>query len=289
MLAKFNYYQFMSVHLPFKTMFTIYRELKVFFNQLARNKSLLLSLTINDFKAQYMANYLGLLWAFAQPLVMLCIMWFIFQVGFKATPVKGVPFILWLACGMLPWLFFSDSISKGTSSILDNSFLVKKIAFRASTLPLVKLGGGLVIHAFFVVLLMAMFLYYGYYPSVYWLQIPYYVFCTCILILGISWFTSSTVVFIRDISQFIAICLQLGFWLTPIFWSMQMIPEKFQILFKLNPVYYIVDGYRGTFIYHTWFWENSVATLLFLIQVSVILVLGASTFRKLRPHFANVL
>lgn len=267
----------------------IFRELIDFVQQLYRNKSVLWSLTKTDFKAQYMANYLGIIWAFAQPLVMLCIMWFIFQVGFKATPVKGIPFILWLACGMLPWFFFSDSVAKGSSSILDNSFMVKKIAFRASTLPLVKLGGSVIIHLFFILLLMGMFVYYGYMPTIYWLQLPYYLICTCMLIIGISWLTSSTVVFIRDISQLIAICLQLGFWVTPIFWSMDMVPEKYQFFLKINPVYYIVDGYRCTFIDHVWFWEHKLATPFFLLQVLAILVLGAITFRKLRPHFANVL
>lgn len=268
---------------------TITTELFTFISQLYKSKNILFSLTKNDFKSQYMANYLGIIWAFAQPLVMLCIMWFVFQVGFKAKPVSGIPFILWLACGMLPWFFFADSISKGTNSILDNSFLVKKIAFRASTLPLVKLGGALVIHLFFLVLLVGMFLYYGYMPTIYWLQIPYYLLCVCLLIIGISWFTSSTVVFIPDINQFISICLQLGFWVTPIFWSMDMVPKQFQLFLKVNPVYYIVNGYRETFITQVWFWDNHLATPFFLLQALSLLVLGAITFRKLRPHFANVL
>ena len=270
-------------------MSNIFSELIVFIHQIYKNKNVLLSLTKTDFKAQYMGNYLGIVWAFAQPLVMICIMWFVFQVGFKSAPVKGIPFILWLTCGMLPWFFFSDSISKGTNSILDKSFMVKKIAFRASTLPLVKLGGSLIIHFFFIILLMVMFLCYGFMPTIYWLQLPYYVICACFLIIGISLLTSSTVVFIRDINQFVAIGLQLGFWATPIFWSIDMVPEKYQIFLKINPVYYIVDGYRDTFINHIWFWEKFITTPFFLLETLILIFLGAITFRKLRPHFADVL
>jgi len=267
----------------------VFKNFFSFIIHIVQNKKLLLTFVKNDFKQQYLGSQLGLIWAFLQPIFMLCIMWFVFQVGFKAEPVSDVPFILWLSCGMIPWFFFADSVSNGTNSIVSNSYLVKKVLFRVSMLPLVKIISAFYIHIFFIFFLMAMFIIYGYSPSLYWIQIPYYVVCTFILVLGISWLTSSLNVFFRDIGQIIAVFLQFGFWGTPIFWQLDTIPEAYQWIIKLNPMYYIIEGYRNSFIEHIWFWETYKMTPYFIITTLVIFIVGAITFKKLRPHFADVL
>ena len=134
-----------------------------------------------------------------------------------------------------------------------------------------------------------MFLYYGYSPTIYWLQIPYYVFCTIILVLGITWMTSSIVVFFRDMGQIIAMVVQFGFWLTPIFWSMKILPEKYHSIIEYNPAYYIVEGYRDSLIYNTWFWEKPALSIQYWSIAMIFFFVGAIVFRKLRPHFADVL
>ena len=122
-----------------------------------------------------------------------------------------------------------------------------------------------------------------------WLQIVYYLFCTVFLVLGLSWLTSSVVVFFRDLGQIIAMIVQFGFWLTPIFWSMKILPEKYHSIIQYNPVYYIVEGYRDSLIYNTWFWEKTGLTLQFWVIALFFFFAGAVVFRKLRPHFADVL
>jgi ABC-type polysaccharide/polyol phosphate export permease len=264
---------------------TFYR----FLRDILKNKKLLVDLAKNDFKSRYMGNYLGILWAFVQPSVMIAIFWFVFQVGFKSMPVDNFPFILWLMAGMIPWFFFAESLQTGTQSILSNSFLVKKIVFRVSLLPIVQIISALTIHLFFVLFLIVMFLYYGYSPTVYWLQIPYYIFCTVILVLGISWMTSSIVVFFRDLGQIVGMVVQFGFWLTPVFWSMKILPERFHDIIQYNPAYYIVEGYRDSLIYNTWFWEKIDLSIQYWVITLLFFFGGAVVFRKLRPHFADVL
>lgn len=260
-----------------------------FLRDLVRNRRLLVDLIKNDFKSRYLNNYLGVLWAFIQPTISILIFWFIFQVGFKSAPVQDTPFILWLMAGMIPWFFFAEGLGSAANAILDNSFLVKKIVFRVSLLPIVKIISALIIHAFFVVFMLGMFLYYGYAPNIYWLQIIYYLFATVILLLGISWITSSVVIFFRDLGQLIAMSIQFGFWLTPIFWMLTMVPKAYHWVFQLNPVYYITQGYRDALIYHVWFWSKPMETLQFWIITMMFFTLGAIVFRKLRPHFADVL
>ena len=95
--------------------------------------------------------------------------------------------------------------------------------------------------------------------------------------------------FFKDIGQFVAIIIQFGFWLTPIFWAMKIVPDKYHSLIELNPMVYIIEGYRNSMIYHKWFWENLDMTIYFWGVAIVLFGLGSLTFRKLRPHFADVL
>ena len=264
---------------------TFYR----FLRDILKNKKLLVDLAKNDFKSRYMGNYLGILWAFVQPSVMIAIFWFVFQVGFKSVPVDNFPFILWLIAGIVPWFFFAESLQTGTQSILSNSFLVKKVVFRVSLLPIIQIISALIIHIFFVLVLFGMFLYYGYGPTLYWLQIPYYIFYTLILLLGMSWMTSSIIVFFRDLGQIIAMFIQLFFWVTPIIWSFKIIPLEYQYIVEYNPIYYIVEGYRDSLIYNIWFWEKPALSIQYWIIAILFFFVGAVVFRKLRPHFADVL
>ena len=260
-----------------------------FLKAIFQNKNLLWSLTKNDFKQRYLGNILGIAWAFIQPTVTVIIFWFVFQVGFKSQPIDNFPFILWLVAGMFPWFYFAEGLSSATNSVILNSFLVKKVVFRVSLLPIIPLFSALIIHIFFIFFMFAMFIYYGYSPEIYWIQIPYYLFASSILILGLSWLTSSIVVFFKDVGQFVSMIIQFGFWLTPIFWAMNFVPEKYHWIIQLNPMAYIVNGYRDSMIYHTWFWEDATMALYFWSVTCIIFIVGGLTFKKLRPHFADVL
>ena len=136
---------------------------------------------------------------------------------------------------------------------------------------------------------MGMYLLYGVFPTIYWLQIFYYLFATTIFLLGLSWITSSIVIFFRDLGQLVNMALQFGFWLTPIFWMISIVPEKYQFYFKMNPAYYITQGYRDSLINRIWFWEKPIETLQFWSIALIVFIVGAVIFRKLRPHFADVL
>lgn len=260
-----------------------------FLRDIYQNRRLLKDLVKNDFKSRYLNNYLGILWAFIQPIISVCIFWFVFQVGFKSAPVQNVPFILWLVAGMIPWFFLSEALQSATNAILDNSFLVKKIVFRVSLLPIVKIVSAIIVHVVFVIFIMVMYVIYNFMPSMYWVQIIYYIFSAVVFLLGLSWITSSVVIFFRDLGQFIAMAIQFGFWLTPIFWSLSMVPEEYRWFFEISPAYYITQGYRDALINHVWFWEKPLEALQFWSITLIVFVLGAIIFRKLRPHFADVL
>ena len=254
-----------------------------------RGRELLWELTKKDFQVRYLGSYLGILWAFIQPMVTIFIFWFVFEMGFKSRPVDNFPFILWLVAGMFPWFYISDGISSATGSIAENSYLVKKVVFRVSLLPIIKLISALIIHSFFVGILFIMFAAYGYRPTIYSLQVGYYIFAASCLLLGIAWITSALSIFLKDVGQLVAMVLQFAFWGTPIFWSHKMFPENYLIFLEINPAYYIIEGYRNSFIYHKWFWESPYLTLYYWTFTGIVMICGVIAFKKLRPHFADVL
>jgi lipopolysaccharide transport system permease protein/teichoic acid transport system permease protein len=250
---------------------------------------LIIELSKSDFKKRYFGSYLGIIWAFIQPLISLLLFWFVFQVGFRSTPIDDAPFILWLACAIIPWNFFAEAVQTSTNSVIENSFLVKKVVFKLEILPVIKIYSALFVHLFFILFLLVMFFLYGYSFSLYYLQIFYYLFASILLVLGISWITSSVVLFFKDTAQIVLMFVQFGFWLTPIFYSINTIPERYQFLLKMNPMYYITDGYRRIFIYKQWFWQDMKLTIYFWIVTIILLFTGYFLYRKLKPHFADVL
>jgi len=266
------------------------KEFYRFVKHIIENKKLILTLSRNDFKKQYLGSYLGILWAILRPSLFIFVVWFVFGMGFKSKPTNdGVPFFIWLLCGIIPWFFFVDSVTKGMSAIISNAYLVKKVAFRVSILPLVKVFSSLGIHLIMVVLLIVVLLSNNFYPTVYWFQLPYYIFCIFILAIGLGWLTSALRVFVKDTGEVIGVIVQFGFWLTPIFWSLKIIPEEYHYLVKLNPMVYVIEGFRNTFIYNIWFWEAIDETVQFWIESLMISILGAIIFKRLRPHFGDVL
>ena len=153
----------------------------------------------------------------------------------------------------------------------------------------VKLLTALVTHAIFILLLILLITLYGLPFSLYWIQALYYLGAMALLGLGLSWITSAVNVFFRDTHQIVAVLLQFGFWATPIFWDPNIMPEQIQFLLKLNPLYYIVEGYRGSFIYSEPFWENLRLTAYFWAFTGLAFSSGVLVFRRLRPHFSDII
>lgn len=255
----------------------------------SENKRVIYSLTKSEFTQKYSNNFLGVLWAVIQPLATILVLWFVFEVGFKASPINDVPFILWLITGLIPWFFLADTITSGTNTLLNHAFLVKKMVFDSKLLPIISILTSLTVHVFFIAFLVFVFSIKGYFFNIYNLQAIYYTFCCIALAYSISLFTASVSLFVRDIIQVVGVVIQFGFWLTPILWDTVQIPEMYLWVVDINPVSYIVLGYRDSFINFIPFWEHGMATVYFWVFTIATYCLGNFTFKKLTPHFADVI
>ena len=140
--------------------------------------------------------------------------------------------------------------------------------------------------------MLVMFLAYRFVPTLYMLQVVYYSFAMICLAIGIVYMTSAVMVFFRDLNQIINIGLQVLVWATPIMWNidaMTSISPKIMFILKLNPMYYIVLGYRDAMINNVWFWERSGLTIYYWCFTILMFIIGTTIFSKLRVHFADVL
>ena len=246
-------------------------------------------MVLNDLKKEYIGSFFGFFWAFIQPLSIIFVLWFVFEVGFRAKPVADIPFVLWLSSGLLPWFFIANSLSQTTNSIISQSFLVKKISFPVIILPFIKILSQLLIHLFMMLILAFAFLLYGIGIDWYWLQVFYYMLAASFFLSGTGLLLASLVIFIKDIKNLLPIIIQFSFWATPIFWSLSKIPQKYHIYMKLNPFEFIIQGYRDSIIDKVWFWERGYENLYFWILSFLLFFLGLKVFKKLKSHFVDVL
>lgn len=263
--------------------------------ELFQSRALIWKLAKNDFRKRYAGSYLGFFWALVQPVITVVMYWIVFDVIFqnKAEMVSGgveMPYVLYLTAGLVPWFYFSEAITNGTNALLEYSYLVKKVVFNISVLPIIKLIAATFIHVFFVAVLLVIAACYGYFPTLYTLQVVYYSFCLFVLVLAMSYCTCAVVVFFRDLSQIINIGLQVGIWATPILWNIGMIhDDRVVTLLKLNPLVYIVNGYRNAISGDGWFFEHFYSSTYFWIFTVTLFCVGSLIFKRLKVHFADVL
>lgn len=253
------------------------------------SRKLILNLAKNDFKTRYAGSYLGIVWAFIQPVVTIMVYVMVFTVGFKSGTTQNIPFTLYLIGGMVPWLYFQEALGAGTGALLEYSYLVKKVVFKISILPIVKLISAMFVHICFVAFAIFVFIVYGYIPDMHIIQIIYYAFAMFVFVLAICYTTSAIVVFFRDLTQIIMIILQVGVWSMPILWDIGIAPAKWQWIFKINPMYYIVSGYRQSLYEGVWVWDRFAINIYFWVITIILLAIGTTVFKRLKVHFADVL
>lgn len=259
--------------------------------ELYQSRHLIWKLAKNDFKKRYAGSYMGAVWAMIQPVVTVAMYYIVFDkiMGNTGRGTGDVPFVLFLTAGLVPWFYFNEALNNGTNALLEYNYLVKKVVFKISVLPIIKIIAATFIHVFFVGVLLIVAAIYGYYPTIYTIQIVYYSFCLFIFVLALCYSTCAIVVFFKDLSQIINIVLQIGMWATPILWDINSLNSKWMVILKLNPLVYIVNGYRSAVCEQQWFFRDFFSTMYFWIVTVVLFGIGAVVFKRLKVHFADVL
>jgi ABC-type polysaccharide/polyol phosphate export permease len=268
----------------------LFRDSISFIRDIIDKRYLIFELTKRDISQRFIGSWLGVFWLIIEPLILTLIFWVVFGGGFRApASIEGVPFIAWFLSAYFAWNYFSDVFTSGTGAIRSFAFLVKKVNFRLSILPVVKILSSLFFHLLFMVIYIIVLVILGVFPTFEWLLFFYYCVAASLFCLGLTWLTSSVSLFIKDVQNVVGIIIRIGFYATPIFWNISLVPEKYRIIFELNPMYYIIEGYRHCFLGHGFSLGITWIALYFWGLTFAILVSGIFVFKKLRPHFADVI
>lgn len=257
------------------------------FNQ---NKYLLKSMVKRDIKQRYTGSLLGLFWFIFQPLSTVLIYTFVFSFILKAKlgpEYGGITFSIWLLSGLIPWMFVNEVLNRSVNVILDNAALIKKTIIDTKWLVFSYLVTGMFNFLIFLILLLALLLYFKVFIGLKILLIVYYFVILSMFTLGISWIIASINVYLRDVGQFLGVLLNIWFYLTPIIYPISIIPEKYRIFIEINPLFHLIDGFRTTLL------TNQIASfpsILYCTIFSLVLFLyGHKLFVRLKAGFVDVL
>jgi teichoic acid transport system permease protein len=243
-----------------------------------------------DIKSTYQMHYLGAIWQFLNPAIQVLAYWFVFGIGIRGgAPVEGVPFFMWLLVGLIPWFFISSSISKGSNSIYSKVNLASKMKFPVSVLPTITIMKNA--YNFFILYMVVYLIVYvnGIHSGVYLLQLPYYLFSLFVFLFSLTLLSASISVMVRDFHTAVSSLMRMFFFLTPILWDASRLADHLLNLLKLNPFYYLVEGFRNTFFANGWFYEDLKLTIYFWSITLLILFVGAFIHVKFRNKFVDYL
>lgn len=298
-------------------MFQIFKEHQGFGKQI-------MLLAKNELIKKYKGAVIGPLWSVVKPLFTLFVYWFAFEVGLKSAGNVKVIFpelgkaggtyeygrFLFMLIGFIPWFFINESIVQGAKSIRENRQFVNKVSFPVSTIMTYTSVARLYVHIF---LLGLMYLYItfiggkyklpgmeeavagGITPSIYNLQILFYMPLMFIFFLALSWSTAPMSAFSRDFENMIVSVMSGIFWLSGIIYDSYLLVGKelpatwIRHAMLLNPINFFANGYRNCFLYHRWFWDYKTELFVFLAELVLVIALGIFNYNRLRKRLPDVL
>ncbi|MGI9106616.1 MAG: ABC transporter permease [Pyrinomonadaceae bacterium] len=249
------------------------------------HRELLYFLTWRDIKVKYKQTAMGAAWAIIQPLFMVIVFAVFFGI-FMGIPTDGMPFIIFFYCGMVAWVFFSNSIFMCSGSLISNTNLITKIYFPRTIIPVAAIGAGLPDLLIAVVILIGMMFYYKITLTWYILMLPLMLLLTIWMATAFGVWLAALTVRYRDIRHALSFVLQMWMFLTPIMYPLSVVPEKWHWAMYLNPMTGIVEGIRSSITGRGFNW----LALEFSVVIAV-LALAASifAFRRLDKSFADLL
>ena len=253
-----------------------------------RQRAVVLDLARRELLTQHRGTYLGSLWTYLHPVTYAVLLYLVFTIGLRTNPGGDVPFVVFLVTGMVAWQFFATQWSALTGVVRAHAFLISKGELSLPVLHLARLLAGLAPHLVLLAATVVINWMAGVPPTWHALQVLYYLAALACLLLGLGWLTSAVVLFVEDVHDLVQLLVQFGFWATPLIWNARNLPPQWRWVIHANPMCYVVDGYRDSLIYHVPVWHRGGETLYFWTVTIAVLWAGAATFRRLRPHFGEV-
>lgn len=258
----------------------------MFFRNLYINREVLYQLTLKQIKARYKQSIFGILWAVLQPLFMMLVFTIVFSKLVK-VPSDGIPYPIFSYCALLPWTFFSTSLTTGINSMTSNVSLIQQIYFPRMIFPLSAVLSSFVDLAIASVIFVGLMIFYNIQITIYlFLLIPILIL-QIVFTIPVCMLGSALNVFYRDIGQALVFITQLWMYACPIVYPVSIVPEKYRTLYALNPMAGIIDSYRKVIIQGTA--PNWEYLLISFIVTALAFVSFYAIFSKLEMRLADVI
>ncbi len=232
---------------------------------------------------------LGIFWNFANPVIQVATYWFVFGFVFRRNEVEGIDYLSWMLGGMVVWFFISPCITNGCNAIFQKINIITKMKFPVSILPATVVLKEAFNHLCLMIIVTVFLAFNGHFPSLHWFELIYYFICGVLFSISLSLTTSVLNMLARDTRKLILACMRLLLYLTPILWDINSLPNSLQIVMKLNPIYYLVCGYRDCFFFHegiTFYWGQM---LVFWVWTIGLFCVGSAIMYKFKTRFMDLI
>ncbi|MEN1967756.1 ABC transporter permease [Lentibacillus sp. N15] len=262
-----------------------------------KNFYLIKRLSMYELKSQNKNNYLGMTWEILNPAIQILIYWFVFGTLRNREPVEvggvEIPFFIWLMAAFFLWNFFYQATIQGSKSIYTRLRMLSKMNFPMSVIPNYVIFSQFYVHLIMIIITILIFQLNGFYVNIYYLQLIYFIFAAFCLIFAISLITSTLSTIIRDIHMLLNSTLRMFLYVSGVLWPITILTDQFPTimqLLKLNPLLYLIEGYRSAFFGAGWYFiEHWHYTLYFWGLVIVLFIVGSTMHVKFRRHFIDYL
>jgi lipopolysaccharide transport system permease protein len=257
------------------------------FKELWLYRELFFFLAWRDILVRYKQTVVGIAWAVIRPIVTMIVFTIIFGKLAK-LPSDGVPYPLLSFVGLLPWQFFSNALSESSNSVVANANMVSKIYFPRLIIPAATIISGIVDFVLSCVILIFIMIWYKVIPDLNLIWLPLFFLLALFFSFGIGlWFSALNVKF-RDVRHIVPFIVQFGLYISPVGFSSSVIPEKWRVIYSLNPMVSVIDGFRWS-IFGDKIPLNIPGVLISIIVVLLIFLSGAYYFRKMESTFADII
>ena len=259
------------------------RLMKVF-KELYNYRELLKTNIKKEVRGKYKGSWLGIIWTFLNPLLMLAVYALVFPYILR---VKVENYTIFMIVALIPWNFFTTAIQSGTGSVVANGNILKKVYFPREIIPISITTSQLVNFLITCIIMFIFILFSGVGFSIHIFLMPLLILIQYIIILALTFILSALTVFVRDVDHFVSVALTLGFYATPIVYQASMLPEKFQWILKINPLAQLIEAYRAILYYHEL--PNFVSIGIWGLLSVLFLIVGYIVFKNLEKSFVEEL
>lgn len=253
------------------------------FKELYNYRELLKTNVKKEIRGKYKASFLGVLWSFINPLLMVLVYAIVFPYIMR---VQTENYLIFLICGVIPWNWFTNVISQGTTCITNNANLIKKVYFPREVLPISTVTAGLINFLISCIIIVIFVLLGGCGLSWHILLLPFIALIQYIFSLAVVFLVSAINVYVRDVEYMVIFIINMLFYATPVLYSFEMFAGTKMIwLFRLNPMAHIINAYRDIFYVHQM--PNMINLLIVLLVSIVLIIICYSIFKKMEKRFAE--